>query len=262
VFAHLVNPVNAVAGSELAVAQSITFASMRDARANADVELLAAGFADENIAPEGFRATKPLVRSVLDEGTFSVPRRLPLIGDLIARRVDSSQADWLVYTNVDIGLRTDFYRELARLSDEHDAFTINRRTIPATPEQARDLAWLRAQPGEPHWGHDCFVFRRELAAEMDLGAVCVGFPPVGQLLVAVLSTLAARFRVHEGLSLTFHANDERSWCDPRFDDYLVHNSRAALSALDRLERKKPLSPLAEKVRANIATRTYSSFANW
>jgi hypothetical protein len=260
--AHLVNPVSG--HRELDAVQTITFASMRDARAHAagaaQVELLAAGFVDDDPLPGGFRSTRPLARSVLDAGRFALPRRLPLIGDLIERLVESSDAEWLVYTNVDIGLSADFYRQLARLGEEADAFTINRRTVAATPEQARDLEWLRAQPGEPHWGHDCFVFHRRLVEGVDLGTVCIGFPPVGQLLLAVLSTLAPRFRVHDQLHLTFHVNDDRSWCDPRYDDYLAHNCAEALAALDRVAQKRRLSPLAEEARANIAG--HRSFAGW
>ena len=177
---HIVNPVRAGAGSDLLTAQPVTFETMRRARdfsrARVDVELLTTQYPDEtDLVPEGFRSAGDLARSALDCGPFRVPRRLPLIGEIVDRLAGSSRADVLVYTNVDIALQPYFYDVVARLvALGHDAFAVNRRTIPEGQELPDRLPFLYARLGEPHPGWDCFVFRRELGARIKLGSILIG----------------------------------------------------------------------------------------
>jgi len=150
-------------------------------------------------------------------------------------------------------VRPEFYRAIAERMSRHDALSIRRRTVRATAAQARDLDWLAQQDGEPHAGHDCFVFGRKLLEGVDFGRVCIGFPPVGQVLLAALSTLAASFAELTEERLTFHANDDRQWRDPRFEDYWQFNQNEARLVLERLIRTRPLSPLAVRVWENLQT---------
>ena len=188
-FIHLVNPLVVTdPSSDLLAAQPVTFAAMADARAFADaaqpphaeVYLCAAGFPEDHAAfPPGFHPLPDLTRSVLDAARFETPRRLPMLADLIARALDAAdrlRADWIIYTNVDIAPMPDFYAAIAALIDGgHDAFTINRRTIPRDwPNGVSDLPLMRAQVGTPHPGRDCFVFGREAARGFDLGTACIG----------------------------------------------------------------------------------------
>ena len=80
--------------------------------------------------PDGFVRTADLERSVMDVGTFETYRRLPLLTDLLARAHESSEADWLIFTNVDISPMPYFYVAVSEwLARGHDALVINRRTI-------------------------------------------------------------------------------------------------------------------------------------
>ena len=133
--AHIVNPVRVGPSSDLFKAQPVTFASMETARRLAQgmvqVELYAAQFAeDRGLAPPFIQETPDLVRSVLDVGSFRVPRKLPLIRDILDRLAAATEADYLLYTNVDIGLLPHFYLVVDMLIEQGcEAMIINRRTM-------------------------------------------------------------------------------------------------------------------------------------
>ena len=106
--AHVINPVVVPPQSDLFIAQPVTFESMRRAaewaRGTAEVTLCAACYPeDEPLVPDGFLRTPSLERSVLNFGCFEKPRKLPLVGDILQRLYDASDAEWLVFTNVSTG---------------------------------------------------------------------------------------------------------------------------------------------------------------
>jgi hypothetical protein len=246
---HIVNPVRAGAGSDLLTAQPVTFETMRRARdfsrTRVDVELMTTQYPDESdLVPAGFSSAGDLTRSALDCGPFQVPRRLPLIGEIVDRLAGSSRADVLVYTNVDIALQPYFYDTVARLvALGHDAFAVNRRTIPEGGVIPDRLPFLYARLGEPHPGWDCFVFRRELAARIGLGRILVGTGWMGRTLIANFACLAPRFTVFTDLHATFHIGNRQSWKSELLSDYLAHNRREAGMVLAELEREHgPFEP--------------------
>ena len=243
---HLVNPLVVTdPASDLGAAQPVTFAAMADAhafaaRAGMDVALCAVGFPEDSAAfPPGFHALPDLTRSVLDVARFETPRRLPLLADLLARALaaaDHVGAEWIVYTNVDIAPMPDFYPAVAALIDGgHDAFTINRRTIPRDwPNGVLDLPRMRAETGTAHPGRDCFVFGREAARTFNVGLACIGAQYVGKVLAANLLARARRYADFEDLHLTFHLGDDRRWLSPAQSEYRDHNRRELAAVLRRL----------------------------
>ena len=95
--AHIVNPVVVPATSDLRVAQPVTFESMRVARKMAEgrvhVRQLTTCYAeDTEAAPADFESAGVLDRSVLDVGTFSEPRKLPLLCDILGRLHEAARA--------------------------------------------------------------------------------------------------------------------------------------------------------------------------
>jgi len=87
--AHLINPVRFPVDSELTHTQPLTFESMKRAAAQADdvarIDLLTAQYPEDRvIIPPLFTQTNDLERSVADLGSFSVNRKLPLIGHHLA----------------------------------------------------------------------------------------------------------------------------------------------------------------------------------
>ncbi|MFQ5632930.1 MAG: hypothetical protein ACE5I1_29525, partial [bacterium] len=187
--AHLVNPVLVRETSDLHLAQPVTIETMRVAREFArgkvEVELLTAQYPEDRpLVPEDFLATPDLDRSVLDVGTFKKARKLPLIADILDRLYEATDAEYLVYTNVDISLQPHFYMTVdSMIENGLDAIVINRRTIPGTYRRVAEIPLMYAEVGKKHEGHDCFIFRRDVYPRFQLGKVCIGAPMIGRVLL-------------------------------------------------------------------------------
>jgi hypothetical protein len=259
-FAHIVNPVRAQPGHELHQAQPLTFESMRRARERAQaaglqVTLLACALPEDHRELPGFQATHALTRTVQALGRFEEPRPLPLLGDILERLYAESDAEVLVYTNVDLALHPDFYLALdAELEAGRQAFSINRRTV--HDGAGRPLEWVLAQAGEPHGGHDCFVFERAVLQDIDFHGLCIGFPPIGRVMLAAMSTRGRGFATLDDRMLTFHVDNAKVWQSRRYQDYWLHNQREGLRAIDGLAARTPLSPLARALRDEIAAQEH------
>ena len=112
--AHIINPVKVKESSDLYFAQPITFESMRRAKGNASdvsIELLSTQFDEDlEIIPSGFKVLANLERSILDINPRLQGRKLPLIKDVLLRASENTSAEYLIYTNADIGLMPHFYQ--------------------------------------------------------------------------------------------------------------------------------------------------------
>jgi hypothetical protein len=238
--AHIINPVVVDDSSDLFVAQPVTFRTMSVARdfaqGRAEVRLLSAQYnEDRSVVPSDFELTRDLDRSVLDLGCFRERRKLPLLQDILDRLYEATDADYLIYTNADIALMPGFYLAVDRLIEAgYDAFAINRRTIPAVFTRVADIPLMWAEAGEPHRGHDCFVFRRDAYPRFRLDDLCIGMSFVGRLLIINLACQATHFAQFRNLHLTFHIGNERAWKREEFRDYFAHNKQAAIRALREL----------------------------
>jgi hypothetical protein len=259
---HILNPFE-TNDPELAAAQSLAFRTMTEAarfaaERNIGVELWTAQFSEDRPLPAPFRCAPRLERSILDIGTFAHPRKLPLLGDLVARLYAVTRAEILVFTNVDIALQPDFYVRAVERLGTLDACSITRRTVPldvASRLTKNELAEWARRDGLAHPGHDCFVFRRALLDGVDLGAMCIGFPPFGRALVAILSMRArpGRFAVLEEERTTYHVGDTKPWQHDRYLDYWLHNRGEATLAIDRVAAAcGAYSPTAREIRDAIA----------
>ncbi len=250
--AHIVNPVVVGENSDLYDAQPITFESMRIAkefvRGKVDVELFTAQYPeDRSIVPDDFHVTPDLDRSILDFGTFQQPRKLPLIKDILDRLYDALDAEYLIYTNVDIAVLPHFYDSVSAIIDSgFDAFVINRRTIPDHFRNLAELPLMFACVGEKHIGHDCFVFKRDVSDNFELGKTCIGMPLIGQVLIWNLICQANNFKEFTDEHLTFHIGNDETWKDEGFSDYRRHNIEEAKQILGDLERK--YGPIDDSVK--------------
>jgi len=241
--AHIVNPFAAAEASDLAIAQPITFTTMKNAASfgkhEAEVSLWSAQFSEDlPMVPEGFSPTPDLERSILDVRTFHIPRKLPLIKDILDRLYHHSDARCLVYTNVDIALQPYFYGLVARFFQQgYDAFVINRRTIPGNYKTVAEIPLMLAEVGERHPGWDCFAFERSLYPEFKLGAACIGSGWIGRVMITNMACLAKNFNVFADLHLTFHIGNEKVWRSGAFDDYTEHNKNECCKILLAFEKK-------------------------
>jgi hypothetical protein len=261
-FAHVVNPAKVAPSSDLHIAQPITFESMRVAQQLAatfsiPVELCAVNFPeDDEIIPPFFECRKHLERSVLDLGTFSVPRKLPLIKDILDRATAATNADYIIYSNVDIAVIPHFYLSLdSIISEGWDAFMITRRTLSKDYKTASQLWRMYADVGAGHPGNDCFVFRRKAYANYYLGDACIGARGFAKVLGINLIVHAQRFQHFKDLHLTFHIGDDRSWDAQSSADYSAHNLNVFRSLLHRYSQdlsKLAGNPLIDRWMANFA----------
>ncbi len=208
--AHIVNLFDPPDNSDLNLAQEVTVKSMIRAKENANntvaVELLSAQIEkDRVLVPAGFKPTTSLTRSVLDMHDFQKRMELPILKDILDRLYQESDADYLIYTNVDIGLQPHFYSKvMAFIEAGHDAFMINRRRIPAKFNSSSQLEEMYKETGLKHPGFDCFVFKRELYPKFSLAEVCIGVPFIEITLSQNLFCFAEKPKVFTDEHLTFH----------------------------------------------------------
>jgi len=243
--AHIINPVVVPNSSDLHYAQPITFRTLGIAKeftkGRLDVQIFSTQFPeDRGIVPDFLSSAGDLDRSVIDLQTFRIKRRLPLLRDILDRLYQVSQAEYLVYTNVDIAVLPYFYVTVADLiSSGYDAFVINRRTIPDIYTSISEIPRMYAEIGKHHPGYDCFVYPRVLYPKFFLGDVCVGMNWIGKVLLWNLACFAGNFREIKDLHLTFHIGNEKRWKMEEFDDYNEHNQQEAKRIFERLNAENP-----------------------
>lgn len=212
--AHIINPFNANKSSDLFIAQPITFKSILHAKEKAksmvDVELYTAQFEEDlNMLPEGFKITENLTRSVLSNNNFEKKIKLPFLIDILERLYKASDADYLIYTNVDIGLYSDFYIKVNQfISEGKDAFIINRRRLSSHYKHVDDLPAIQKDFGKSHPGFDCFVFHRSLFPKFKLEGICIGVPFIEISFSQNLFALSKNFKLYDQENLTFHIGME------------------------------------------------------
>jgi hypothetical protein len=240
--AHLINPCVVSETSDLFVAQPITFESLRRARQFAEgavtVNLLTAQFPqDKAIVPSDFVPTPDLDRSILDMGEFQVNRKLPLFRDLLERLYHySDDADYLIYTNVDIAVQPNFYLEVDRLINQGlDAFVITRRTISKTYSQPSEIELMYQEVGTSHPGHDCFVFAKHLFPKFALGNACIGAAWFDKSLLWNMIAHASHFAAFPDLRLTFHLGDDKRWKKSDSRELSLHNKQQVTDLLALIE---------------------------
>lgn len=212
--AHIINPFDASPSSDLFTAQPITMKSMAIAQENAigiaDVELFITRYKEDAIKIEAaFIETNNLTRSVLDQQKFEKEIKLPLLIDILEILYHSSDAEYLIYTNVDIGLFPDFYLRVNDFINEgNDAFIINRRRISNKYKNIDQLEGIFSQTGKKHPGFDCFVFQRSIFPKLKLDGICIGVPFVEIAFSQNLFCLAQNFKLFDNEKLTFHIGME------------------------------------------------------
>lgn len=209
---HIVNPVRVRPGHELYVAQPITFASMTAARnvVGSKVNFMALTYPeDEHVAPEIFKNITLPAYSIHNLITGEKLPKLPLLRDILQTAYHSTDADYIIYTNVDIAVQTSFYQFIfEKINAGFDGFIINRRRIPAGNFTPADLPQLYLIKGKPHPGFDCFIFKRELIPHMEFGNICIGIPFVEATLAHNLFALCNKFSLFDKEFLTFHLGME------------------------------------------------------
>ena len=228
--AHVLNPFKCDKNnpSYLYYAQPITFKSMRNAqleakKENIDIELYAANFPeDDEIIPDYFiklphlkKSTKKLFSNI------SGNKKLPIIQEILDLTFKHSKADYIIFTNSDIGVQKNFYTTINNLIKENNytSLVINRRdikkkendTILTDKDEHMDIIYNMVKKGEKHPGKDCFIMKRDLVKKINLNNMFIGYPPWGYTLHKKLRQISKKDKIFLDLKLTFHLGSDRSW---------------------------------------------------
>lgn len=217
--------------SYLHVAQPVTAKSMLDAKLQSknpeDIDLIAVKHKDETIeCPEGFRMAPDLTRWCYDIfPKLPKTKQLPLIADIIESLNQTADADYFIYTNVDIGLFPDFYDfVIDTISKGINGFTVNRLTMPKKYNGIKldqnNYKLIFDVTGSNHAGFDCFVFPRGAIKSMNLGSVFIGTAPIGTVFKKELQRSVKSFKPYGSMvRKTFHLGNDADWRDPKCQFY-------------------------------------------
>lgn len=255
---HIVNTYRTAPDSTESHIHRATFATLHAARefsaGHQRVTFCSVQFPeDRELVPDLFRKTADLQRSVLDCGSFRVPRRLPLVFDILENGIAAGgDCDYVVFTNTDINLMPYFYDCIARVLDSgFEAVVVNRREIPGFSLDPAELPVMYADCGVLHPGFDCFVFPAGLYRRFIPNEACVG---AGLVMRGLLYNLVAHARtlLLRDCHLTFHLGQDRAWQAAEFADYTAHNRANGARVLAELSadpaRRALLGPFLENTR--------------
>lgn len=245
-FGHIINPFPCPEDSEHGIASRITYESLRVAAGKAarhgiQIEVHAVVLPGDEIAIKPpARFTGLLDRTVQDIHPMTPKRPFPLIADILRTGAESSNCDYLIFTNMDIAVQPDFYAQLHEIVETRFApgtpFIIYRRNLSSRYNSVDQLPEMYRQPGEIAYGYDCFVFPRSYVAQLDLGNCCIGAAHFDYLLFIALDAVSG-FRAQRinDLSLTFHIGNDIAWSSQI--NYIEHNLAESLAAIRRMRAK-------------------------
>lgn len=216
---HIINPVSSSENEELFQAQQVTFGSMLKAKKYSadenEIELCVINRSGEkDFVPDGFKVLAPMLRDIRDVVKTTKP--YPFLNDIILKHAQSTSADYLVYSNLDIAVMPFFYETIsAYIEQGHDALVINRRRVHNKFAAEKNLNVLFAEHGGVHTGYDCFVIKKTLITKFIFKDICLGVPAVGNDLFYNIFAFAEKPVLLTDKHLTFHIGLElyKNWGD-------------------------------------------------
>lgn len=220
--------------SDLYKSQVLTFQSILKAKnfvhSLIDVVVCTTQYSEDVVdVPTEFKVLSNLTQSVLDVNPALKGKKLPLINDVLYK-LNEVDADFCIYTNVDITLMPFFYDAIYEyINLGHDAVIINRRRISAVKLNTKNLALMYADIGLSHPGFDCFVFKKELLQKFELSNICVGIPFIEVALAHNIFAFAQNPLFVPDAHLTFHIGTDVM--PTRNKQYYWHNRNTFFSSI-------------------------------
>ena len=227
-FAHLINPFKCAEdnSSYLYYAQPITFKSMYNAQLEAlkvgiDIKLYTVNYPeDDEIIPEYFIKLPHLKKSTMSEfPKIARNRKLPIIQEMFNSILQNSDADYIIFTNSDIGVQKNFYKKVNEFihKDNLKSFIINRRdNIPKFKDKKRltdkNLDIIYKEIGQTHPGKDCFIMHRKILEKINMNLMFTGYPPWGFKLHSCMKKIDKKTHLYTNKYLTFHLGNDSVWC--------------------------------------------------
>ena len=173
-----------------------------------------------------------LEKSVLDYSSFNIPKKLPLLFDILDK-IDDIDCDFIIYTNIDIHLMPNFYTVVTNhINDGYDSLTINRVTIFSEEKSDIKKIFPIIQNGEFHQGIDCFVFKKSILKKIKKDDFCIGTIYFDKYLAFNIHKLSNKPAHLLKSYLTFHIGDDKTWDIDKFSDYKSYNRNIYLKHFD------------------------------
>ena len=181
-----------------------------------------------------------LERTVQDICPLRPQRPYPLISDILRVGAESTNCDYLIFSNMDIAVQPDFYLQLNEIIERRfepgAPFTVYRRNIPSYFNSIDQLPEMYREGGKIAYGYDCFVFPKSYVAQMDLGNCCIGAAHFDYLLFMALDAVSGfRVRRINDIPLTFHIGNDIAWSSQM--DYIEYNLVESLNAIERMRER-------------------------
>ena len=208
--AHIINPIKVSENFDLLRAQSITIESMEIAKKFSkfkdDIILCSTQFEEDlSAVPSSFKTLSNLKKSVLDYNANLKNKKLPLIKDILEKLRELTEAEYYIYTNIDIAVMPYFYDFIFNaISNGNDAIVINRRRLKINYLKSTSITEMYSDLGKSHPGFDCFVFHKDLLNKFILSEICIGIPFVETTLVHNIFSFAKNPIFIPDAHLTFH----------------------------------------------------------
>lgn len=198
---HIINPIYDLDKPPLQYIQAVTFKSIQNAlkfysTSEKDIEFIICSTQypeDHASIPPFIQKLSNLEQSVLDVNETLIGKKLPLIKDILNIGIQETEADYLIYSNIDIALQPHFYDFVAhKINKGHDAIVINRRRIPfkvkPAEEASQHLINYYGTIGRSHPGFDCFIIKKSVLEQFILDNICIG---ISFLETALIHNIAA-----------------------------------------------------------------------
>ena len=237
-FAHIINVVSEAENKSFFEIQKVTLASFARAKKHSstqNIKQLLCHHKDFPVkAGDPFQAVPALEKSILDIGDFNNKKAFPLLKDVLQSAYDNTDADYIIYSNADIGIFPQFYSALEEyIKSGHDAIVINRRRIKSTLNKVEDLDSIYTELGKSHIGFDMFIFKRALFPKFILNNTCIGIPFVGNDLFYNLFCFAEKPVLFNDKHLTFHIGMEllKDWGSAELKKHNYKEFRKTTKAL-------------------------------
>ena len=145
-------------------------------------------------------------------------RKLPIIQEMFDSILQNSDADYIIFTNSDIGVQKRFYKKINEFihKDNLKSFIINRRdNIPKFKNEKRltekDLDIIYKESGQLHEGKDCFIMHRKILEKINMNLMFTGYPPWGNKLHKCMKKIDKKTHLYRDKHLTFHLGCDTSW---------------------------------------------------
>lgn len=186
---------------------------------------------DEEIVPKFFKKAPYLEEDAYTKLNMEseIKIKLPFIREIFEKGLSLvKDYDYAVYTNSDIILSPNFYKE--SIDDMNnlkvDVSSITRRIVPYGNNDLNEIVSGKLDKiTKSHPGHDAFVFRKNILEKCDFGDVFIGFPPIGNFILFACNFITNEVFVFENKYTTYHIGEDEDWKNKKLHEYFFKNGK-------------------------------------